>query len=103
MILEFEKPIIEISKKIEELELLNKEKSDVNFDDEITKLYAVEKLKQTTYSKLDAWQKTTMARHPMRFGLSDFVESATSDVLGVPTIILARTDANAVQTYSLPM
>ena len=77
-VLEFEKPIIEISKKIEELELLNKEKSDVNFDDEITKLYEkLKKLKQTTYSKLDAWQKTTMARHPMRFGLLDFVESAT--------------------------
>ncbi len=81
-VLEFEKPIIEISKKIEELELLNKEKSDVNFDDEITKLYEkLNKLKQTTYSKLDAWQKTTMARHPMRFGLSDFVESATTDFL----------------------
>ena len=38
-VLEFEKPIIEISKKIEELELLNKEEPDVNFDDEITKLY----------------------------------------------------------------
>ena len=81
-VLEFEKPIIEISKKIEELELLNKEEPDVNFDDEINKLYEkLNKLKKTTYSKLDAWQKTTMARHPMRFGLLDFVEHATTDFL----------------------
>ena len=81
-VLEFEKPIIEISKKIEELELLNKEEPDVNFDDEITKLYEkLNKLKKTTYSKLDAWQKTTIARHPMRFGLLDFVEHATTDFL----------------------
>ena len=44
----------------------------MNFDDEINKLYEkLNKLKKTTYSKLDAWQKTTMARHPMRFGLLD--------------------------------
>ena len=63
-ILEFEKPIIEISKKIEELEILNKAEPDVNLDDEITKLYEkLNKLKQTTYSKLNSWQKTAIARH----------------------------------------
>ena len=52
-VLEFEKPIIEISKKIEELELLNKEEPDVNFDDEITKLYEkLNKLKKTTYKQI---------------------------------------------------
>ena len=81
-ILEFEKPIIEISKKIEELEILNKAEPDVNLDDEITKLYEkLNKLKQTTYSKLNSWQKTAIARHQMRFGLLDFVEHATTDFL----------------------
>ena len=38
-------------------------------------------LKQTTYSKLNSWQKTAIARHQMRFGLLDFVEHATTDFL----------------------
>ncbi len=81
-VLEIEKPIIEISKKIEELEILNREEPNANFDEEITKLYEkLNKLKETTYSKLDAWQKTTIARHPMRFSISDFVENATTDFL----------------------
>ena len=76
-VLEFEKPIIEISKKIEELELLNKEEPDVNFDDEITKLYEkLNKLKKTTYSKLDAWQKTKIARTPDQNNRLNFVSHA---------------------------
>ena len=63
---EFEKEIIEIEKKIEELEKFKKSRN--------------EKLK-TIYKNLDSWDKVFVARHPQRPYTLDYIENMTTDFL----------------------
>ena len=72
-ILEFEKPIAEISEKIEALQLAAAD--DPELLPQIHKL----KLKETSltkkiYSNLSTWQKVQVARHPSRPHTLDFIE-----------------------------
>ncbi len=81
-ILEFERPILELQAKIQELQqLAQAERVDVAH--EIARLERkVARLQEETFSNLTAWQRTQIARHParpytldyIRFILSDFVE-----------------------------
>ena len=59
--LEFERPIVELEKKIEELRGLK----GVNEEVERLKVQA-EKLKKSIYSNLTRWQRVQLARHPRR-------------------------------------
>ncbi|HZT18724.1 MAG TPA: carboxyl transferase domain-containing protein, partial [Dongiaceae bacterium] len=71
--LEFEKPIAELEGKLEELRHLANA-DDINIGDEVAKLQAkADKLLRQTYSKLTAWQKTLVARHPDRPHFGDYV------------------------------
>ena len=71
--LEFEKPIAELEGKIEELRRLAEE-GEVNIADDVAKLeIKAEKLLQQTYSRLNAWQKTLVARHPDRPHALDYI------------------------------
>ena len=63
---EFEKEIIEIEKKIEEIEKFKKSRN--------------EKLK-TIYKNLDSWDKVFVARHPQRPYTLDYIENMTTDFL----------------------
>ncbi|MGH6904265.1 MAG: acetyl-CoA carboxylase carboxyltransferase subunit alpha, partial [Geminicoccaceae bacterium] len=77
--LEFEKPISELEGKVKELRHLNNG-SDLDLNDEITRLEArAEKLLRQTYAKLNAWQKTQVARHPERPHFSDYVAALLED------------------------
>jgi len=59
--LDFERPIIELEKKIEEL------KGIKGVDEEVKRLRAqAEKLKKSVYSNLTRWQRVQLARHPRR-------------------------------------
>lgn len=64
--LDFEKPMLELEHKIEELKgLANKEGSD--FNEEISRLQShLKKLEEETLSHLTPWQKVQLARHPNR-------------------------------------
>ncbi|PCI30630.1 MAG: acetyl-CoA carboxylase carboxyl transferase subunit alpha [SAR324 cluster bacterium] len=76
-ILEFEKPIIALRNKIEELRRLQEEEQ-ISLVDEIRKLeQKTNKLEKSTYSKLDSWQKSQLARHPGRPYTLDFIEHCT--------------------------
>ncbi len=72
--LDFERPILELEQKINELKSFSKERK-INLKTEI-KLFEerLEKLKQDVFGKLDAWQKVQIARHPKRPYLLDYVE-----------------------------
>ena len=77
--LEFEKPISELEGKVKELRHLSNG-SDLDLTDEITRLEArAEKLLRQTYAKLNAWQKTQVARHPERPHFSDYVAALLED------------------------
>ena len=66
--LDFEKPIIELERRIEELKILaSKDDSSVELDDEIEKLNGkCNKLTKNIFSDLSEWQVAQLSRHPKR-------------------------------------
>ena len=78
-VLEFEKPIIDLEKKIEEM---RKYEDNLDIKDEIKKLeQKVIQLKQSVYDNLTRWQKVQLARHPERPYTLDYIYSITVDFL----------------------
>ena len=72
MILEFERPIIDLEKKISELRGLSTE--TVDFSAEIRKLeQKARKLQKEVFADLTAQQKVQLARHPARPYMLDYV------------------------------
>src|SRR5690349_15944888 len=72
MILEFERPIIDLEKKISELRGLSTE--TVDFSAEIRKLeQKSRKLQKEIFAELSAQQKVQLARHPARPYMMDYV------------------------------
>lgn len=78
--LDFEKPIAELEKKIDELITAAAAGTGTNVRDEITKLR--EKSNRALadlYSNLDPWRRTKVARHPDRPHFKDYVASLIKD------------------------
>ena len=74
IVLEFEKPIIDIQKKIDELKKMS-EASGLNMESQIkTFEKQAEDYKKELYSKLKPSQKLQIARHPERPKFLDYVE-----------------------------
>ena len=75
VLLEFEKPIVELETKIEELRALTNHE-DVSIVEEITKLETkAAKLLRQTYAKIQPMQKVQIARHPHRPHFMNYVSS----------------------------
>lgn len=73
-IFEFEKPIVELEKKIEDLKELSFVENG-EMTDELTRLEKkAQKLRQDIYSKLTRWQRVQLARHPQRPYTLDLAE-----------------------------
>ena len=71
--LEFERPIADLEAKIEELSKLSETTGGGALDSEIEALRTrAQKMRKDAYSKLDAWQKTQVARHPDRPHFVDY-------------------------------
>ena len=71
--LEFERPIADLEAKIEELSKLSETTGSGALDAEIEALRArAQEVRRQAYSKLDAWQKTQVARHPDRPHFVDY-------------------------------
>ncbi len=80
--LDFERPIAELDSKIEELEAILARNGDDAPDaaDEIAKLRQKSSDQLVSlYSKLDAWRKTLVARHPERPHLKDYISSLVTE------------------------
>jgi len=77
--LAFEKPIIELEKKIEELKLFASEKK-IDLSSELKKMEEkLEGLKRRTYGNLTPWQKVQIARHPQRPYTLDYISLLMTD------------------------
>jgi len=77
--LDFEKPITELEKKIQELKSFIVEKK-IDLSSEVRRLEdKLEHLKKTTYGNLTAWQRVQIARHPKRPYTLDYVEMMMTD------------------------
>jgi len=80
-ILDFEKPIIELEKKIDDLKVLNSQ-GQVDLKDEIERLEGKhKKLVKKVYSNLTRWQRVQLARHPKRPYSLDYISRISSDFL----------------------
>ena len=79
--LDFEKPILELEKKISELKNLASDGS-VDFSSEINKLERkLKEVKKEVFSKLTPWQKVQVARHPLRPYTLDYINLIASDFI----------------------
>ena len=77
--LEFEKPVAALEARIAELRDAAKD-GDVDISSEIRRLEAKSAdLLASTYAALTPWQKTQVARHPMRPHFKDYIAQAFSD------------------------
>lgn len=77
--LEFEKPIIALEQKIEELKNLASEEA-VDLADELEHLETrLLELKKDTYEKLTPWQRIQIARHPARPYTLDYINMLMED------------------------
>lgn len=78
--LEFEKPIIAMEEKIEELMRLSQD-SKIDFSEEIDKLRAqADEVKSKLYQKLTPAQKLQIARHPQRPNLLELAKMLSPNV-----------------------
>ena len=77
MVLDFEKPIIELEQKIEEM---RRYAGNPDIAAEIVKIEVrVNQLQQTVYAGLTRWQKGQRARHPDRPYTLDYISLMTKD------------------------
>ena len=79
--LDFEKPILELEHKIEELKNFGLTKQ-VDLGPEIKKLeQKLDKMKSEIYSHLTPWQRVQIARHPRRPYTLDYIRLIATDFL----------------------
>ena len=79
--LDFEKPVAELENRIAELRSAA-EGDDVDINDELQRLELKSaNLLETTYRNLSPWQKTQVARHPLRPHFRDYVEHVFDDFM----------------------
>lgn len=79
IILEFEKPIIELENKIEEMKDFS---GDIDISSEIAVLEKkVDELRKNIYENLTRWQRVQLARHPQRPITLDYYQNVFTDFI----------------------
>jgi acetyl-CoA carboxylase carboxyl transferase subunit alpha len=79
MVLDFEKPILELEKKVEEM---RKYADNPEIAQEIVRIEKrVRQLQQSVYAGLTRWQKVQLARHADRPYTMDYIQLMTRDVV----------------------
>ncbi|MBF0447080.1 MAG: acetyl-CoA carboxylase carboxyltransferase subunit alpha [Magnetococcales bacterium] len=77
--LDFERPIGELMAKIDELRFLS-DTSDIDIEKDISRLEEEAKnLTERIFSKLTAWEKTHLSRHPDRPYAMDYLQATFTD------------------------
>ena len=72
--LDFEKPIIELEEKLNELKRHSRA-NDINFDNEVRRMETkIEETKRAIYANLTAWQRVQIARHTARPLSLDYIQ-----------------------------
>jgi len=80
-VLDFEKPVVELEKKIAEMKAYTVEEN-IELTDEIRRLESrLRKLIIDTYSKLTRWQRVQLARHPKRPYTLDYLDRIFTDFI----------------------
>jgi acetyl-CoA carboxylase carboxyl transferase subunit alpha len=81
--LSFEKPVLELEKKLHELEIFSKNQ-DIDVSHEIERMKEkIEATRAQIYTNLTAWQKVQVARHPERPYTMDYIKNMTTDFIEI--------------------
>ncbi|MBN1527357.1 MAG: acetyl-CoA carboxylase carboxyltransferase subunit alpha [Candidatus Omnitrophica bacterium] len=81
--LDFERPIVELERKIDELKSLGASQ-DIDISDEVRKLEAkLVQIKKEIYGNLTPWQRVQIARHPKRPYTLDYIEMIMADFIEI--------------------
>jgi acetyl-CoA carboxylase carboxyl transferase subunit alpha len=79
--LEFEKPIVELQKKINELKRFTSDKN-IDLSGEIKRLEdKLDHLRRDIYGKLTSWQRVQISRHPSRPYTLDYIQLILKDFI----------------------
>ncbi|PLS16972.1 acetyl-CoA carboxylase carboxyl transferase subunit alpha [Bacillus sp. M6-12] len=77
--LEFERPVVELRKKIDELKKLTKD-AEVDLTEEIERLEnRLQKLEKDIYENIKPWDRVQIARHPARPTTLDYIAHLFTD------------------------
>jgi acetyl-CoA carboxylase carboxyl transferase subunit alpha len=83
IVLDFEKPIVELEDKIQELKKFTEDES-IDLTSELKDLNArLDKLKKDIYDDLTPWQKVLLSRHPDRPYTLDYINMIMKDFLEI--------------------
>src|SRR5512136_823439 len=79
--LDFEKPILELQRKLEELRRHREtHPMGINLDEEIAQIEKkIEEERRRIFSNLTAWQRVQLARHPKRPFTLDYIQTIFTD------------------------
>jgi acetyl-CoA carboxylase carboxyl transferase subunit alpha len=79
--LDFEKPIVELQQKLEELRRHSEaHRLDLSIDDQVQQIQQkLEETKRQVFSNLTPWQRVQLARHPRRPYTLDYLKSVFTD------------------------
>lgn len=78
-VLDFEKPIVELEGRIDELKNFSSEQ-ELDLSDELSTLTKkLDTLKKDIYGNLSAWQRVQIARHPERLYTIDYIDMIMDD------------------------
>jgi acetyl-CoA carboxylase carboxyl transferase subunit alpha len=79
MVLDFEKPIVELESKLEEMKRLARD-NQVDVSESVAELeQRITDLKRNIYTKLTRWQRVQLARHPRRPYTLDYIYALTDE------------------------
>ncbi|MGA9363874.1 MAG: acetyl-CoA carboxylase carboxyltransferase subunit alpha [Bacteroidota bacterium] len=96
--LDFEKPIIDLEEKIEEMKKFS---DNLDIGDEIQELEKkVRQLQENVFSNLTRWQKVQLARHPNRPYTLDYINLMTTDFIELHGDRLFRDDKAIVGGFA---
>jgi acetyl-CoA carboxylase carboxyl transferase subunit alpha len=77
-LLDFEKPLIELERKLDEMREFDRRDKTVDLSREIGMLEArVDSLRESIYRNLTSWQRVQIARHPQRPYTLDYIDAMT--------------------------
>lgn len=81
-LLDFEKPLVDLEQKLDEMRAFDRQDIEVDLSAEIAALEArVDELRASIYRNLTRWQRVQIARHPMRPYTLDYIENITEDFI----------------------
>jgi len=100
VVLDFEKPIVELEERIKELNSFSTER-EIDLSEEVETLNRkLEALKRQVYGNLTAWQHVQIARHPARLYTLDYIERIMTDFVELAGDRLFRDDRAIVGGFA---